>query len=449
MFWEGDSGLFQEMGICLLQGGVPYVDLFDHKGPFLWYIQSLGLWLNFNWGLMLLQIISLFCTMTIWYKTVQMLVDKQIYSIIIPIVGLIILLAFYERGNLCEEWSLPFISLPLLLYLKRWERKGDNAPIYTHTDIFIVSICAGILTMIRINNAAPLIGFVLLHFINSVRHRDFRRLWKDMLLICGGVSMVFVLCSMFYLVKAGWYGLYEMIYGAFVYNLLYIGKGVRHTPMYKSYIIPALFLIIGVFLLKFDKSHKGIILAVLISLVASLLSIGTRGFKHYMIIFIPVVIVVLCLISYKKWLSALLLPVIILNTIYVGYSTIDLCAFRLLGKQSDTALKDGFHDFVAPMSSVERKSIYNLSLNHYESCLFAYENIYQCNRIVYRVHVSVSPRLQAYEKTHGVKDIQPIWVLTQGPIPETTDEYMKLNYSLADSISGGPFDPVWCWKKKE
>ena len=55
-FWfYGDSGVFQEIGVCLLQGGTPYVDLFDHKGPVLWFIQALGKWINSQWGILLLQ----------------------------------------------------------------------------------------------------------------------------------------------------------------------------------------------------------------------------------------------------------------------------------------------------------------------------------------------------------------------------------------------------------
>ena len=81
------------------------------------------------------------------------------------------------------------------------------------------------------------------------------------------------------------------------------------------------------------------------------------------------------------------------------------------------------------------------------SGLFADENIYQCNRIIYGGHVAISPRLQEYQKNHGIKELQPAWVLTQGPKPIASDEYMQTHYSLTDSIPGGEFAPIWCWKK--
>lgn len=453
MFWEGDSGLFQEMGICILQGGTPYVDLFDHKGPFLWYIQAFGIWISHNWGLMAVQVISLYFTILIWYKITQLLIERQILSIIIPIIGLIILLAFYERGNLCEEWSLPFISLPIYLYIKQVKKHKDvKDPIYSHKYAFIVGICVGILTMIRINNAAPLIGFVLWHFIYCIRQKGRRHFWIDAALIFGAVTLVFVSCSLFYLIKSGWNGVYEMIYGTFIFNFIYVGTGLHNDTLLQSFILPLSFLLISLFLCIFDKSNKNISKPLFISFVSTLLSVGTMGFKHYMITFTPLFLLTICLIiktSKNKILMWIISIIIVSNTIILGYNSIDLLAFRLLGKQSETELKDGFHNFISSLSSIEQKSIYNYGLTHYESCLFAHENIYQCNRIVYKVHLKNSTHLQDHERMHGIKVMQPEWVLIQSPIPEATDDWLKVHYILADSINGGAFDPIWCWKKND
>ena len=54
-----------------------------------------------------------------------------------------------------------------------------------------------------------------------------------------------------------------------------------------------------------------------------------------------------------------------------------------------------------------------------------------------------------YETTHGIDALQPVWILTQTPSPEATDDYMATHYTLADSIPGGEFDPIWCWKRTE
>ena len=140
------------------------------------------------------------------------------------------------------------------------------------------------------------------------------------------------------------------------------------------------------------------------------------------------------------------------NLVYainIGYDALDHLAFRLMGKKADTEINDGFHNFVNSIPPNEKKSIYNAGLNSMGSGLFADEGLYQCNRIIYYSHVEISPHLQEYIKTHSIKDIQPIWVLTQDPTPEAKDEYMQTHYTLADSIPGGQFDPIWCWKRND
>ena len=455
-FWfHGDSGIFQEMGICLLQGGTPYVDLFDHKGPVLWFIQALGIWISPRWGLMALQAISLFFTMLLWFKSTHILAERQLPSIIITLSGLIFLLAFYQRGNLCEEWCLPFISLPIYLYVKRWKASTvsqTETPMYQHSDAFIMGLCVGIIAMIRLNNTAPLIGFALWHFIRCIQQKDYRRLWTDIALIVTGMAIVFIACAIFYLIKAGWTGVYEMIYGTFIFNFIYIGRNYSITlaETIPHYFIPVLFIAI-VFLCHFrNKSLSSINAPVITSLVITLLSVCKFEFLHYSMIFIPLFVIILGIEfhSFKKLAFAIIF-ISLVPVICFGYECADLLLFRLRGKQANTELNDGFHRFVSSIPANEQKSIYNDGLNHMGAGLFADEGLYQCNRIIYGGHTVLSPRLQEYESSHGIKDLQPIWVLSQSPSPEVTGEYMKTHYTLADSIPGGEFDPIWCWKRNE
>lgn len=446
-FWfHGDSGIFQEMGVCLLQGGTPYVDLFDHKGPILWFVQALGLWISPHWGLMMLQSLSLFCTLIIWYKTARMVVDKTGVSIVIALSGLLFLLAFYQRGNLCEEWCLPFISLPIYLYFRGCKKQQPC----TQQKSFVIGLCVGVIAMIRLNNTAPIIGFVLWDYIVCVKHKEYKRLWTNIAAICGGVLVVFVGCVLFYLIKASWNGVYEMIYGTFIFNFEYYNANIEYDFLLKlRNALPVIgFMVVSILMTFIDGSHKQTIFPISTSYVISFFAIGSHDFVHYMIIFIPLFIVTICFLykCSKKWLT-ISMVIIAFPTCYLAYEAADHLLFRLRGKTANTEINDGFHRFASALPNEERKSIYNNGLNHMGAGLFADENIYQCNRIIYGGHVNISPRLQEYQNTHGIKELQPIWILTQGPKPVANDEYMQSHYTLADSIPGGEFDPIWCWKK--
>lgn len=450
-FWfHDDSGIFQEMGMCLAHGGTPYLDLFDHKGPILWFLQAFGILISPQWGLMTLQTIFLFFTLLLWHKTTLILVNKQIPSLIISILGLLFLMAFYERGNLCEEWSLFFISLPLFLYFNRNKNLTDKkSPVYSHLDTFIMGLCVGILAMIRLNNTAPLIGFALWHFIKCLQQKEYKRLWTDIALISGGMVIIIVICSLFYLIKAGWSGVYEMIYGTFIYNVLYINdtSNVTLVTYLNNYFAPLGFLIASIICLFHKKTSLNISLPLIISYIVTLLAIGHFAFFHYMMIFIPLFIIAIGLIIHTTTRSAYIIwGLIIIYALNVGYDAVDHLVFRLRGKQADTIINDGFHRFVESISPEERKSIYNAGLNCMGAGMFVDENIHQCNRFIYN-HFDISDHLREYAESHEIKDIKPVWVLTQGPRPETPDEYLATHYTLADSIPGGQFDPIWCWKR--
>ncbi len=446
-FWfHGDSGIFQEMGVCLAQGGTPYLDLFDHKGAILWFLQALGILISPRWGIVILQTLFLSVTLILWYKSVHILTQRQIASLLISFLGLFFLMAFCQRGNLCEEWSLPFISLPIFLYILRWEKESS----FKHIDCFVIALCVGVLAMIRLNNTAPIIGFVLWHFICCIKAKDYRRLWTDIALMCGGIALIIIICAIFYLLKAGWNGVYEMFYGTFFFNFIYIKKNneLPFSTLIQHYIPSICFIIITIIYIICQRRSLNIAVPLLISYSLTLFAIGFLGFIHYMILFIPLFIITMggaFEISNKS--AYIFFFISIIQVAILGYDAVDHLLFRIRGKKANTEINDEFHRFVSSLPSEERKSIYNAGLNHMGAGLFADENIYQCNRIIYKSHTDISKHLQDYEATHGIKDLHPIWVLTQSPRPKATDKFMQTNYTLADSIPGGEFDPIWCWKK--
>src|SRR5574344_1456659 len=69
-----DSAVFKMMGHVLLNGGVPYVDYFDHKGPYLYLINAIGEYISPKWGLFSLQVLWLFLSLTLWFKIARLFV---------------------------------------------------------------------------------------------------------------------------------------------------------------------------------------------------------------------------------------------------------------------------------------------------------------------------------------------------------------------------------------
>lgn len=54
-----DSGVFLYIGQQILDGSIPYRDIWDHKGPVIYYINAVGLFIGHGslWGVWLVQLI--------------------------------------------------------------------------------------------------------------------------------------------------------------------------------------------------------------------------------------------------------------------------------------------------------------------------------------------------------------------------------------------------------
>lgn len=103
------------MGQLIQNGGTPYVDFFDHKGPVLYFINALGEGIvPGGLGIFFLQIVSSFIVFIYIYKLAHLFVSK-LRAIIVLLLSVFIYSLLMEEGDICEEWELLAI-VPSLYY---------------------------------------------------------------------------------------------------------------------------------------------------------------------------------------------------------------------------------------------------------------------------------------------------------------------------------------------
>lgn len=112
---QSDSSVFLYAGQRILDGNVPYRDVWDHKGPLIFYLNAAGLALGAGsrWGVWLLELLFAWLTAFVGYKFMEETLGKW------PAVfGTVLFLLFLSRlldgGNLVEEYALLFQFLVLL-----------------------------------------------------------------------------------------------------------------------------------------------------------------------------------------------------------------------------------------------------------------------------------------------------------------------------------------------
>ena len=171
VFEGADPAIFKQMGRAILKGKILYIDYFDNKGCLLYFIHALGLWLGGDFIILLMQTGTLTITLIIWDRMLALYRNEKERFICICI-ALVMLMCFYGAGDQTQEWCLPFISYPLLVYFRSYKTKTEVRLI----QMLIIGLCFGIVTFIQINNACAFLGFVAYLWIQYKKHLLF--LWR-------------------------------------------------------------------------------------------------------------------------------------------------------------------------------------------------------------------------------------------------------------------------------
>ena len=65
-----DSSVFRTVAMMMDRGYVPYRDTFDHKGPFIYILNWLGMQISYYRGIWLIEFAALFGTFLYMYKII-------------------------------------------------------------------------------------------------------------------------------------------------------------------------------------------------------------------------------------------------------------------------------------------------------------------------------------------------------------------------------------------
>src|SRR5688572_811949 len=174
-----DSGVFLYVGWRLLNGDIPYRDVWDHKPPLIYFVDALGIALTPNslWGVWVLRFLFIFFTFFFIYK----LLDRE-FGIFAALAGTVTLtsglLTILEKGNVTEEYALVFQALCFWLFISAWR---SDFPLRS-------SFWIGVLGGLAFNFKQTTIGLWATYGLFLLAMRLFQRRLplKDFLALLGG-----------------------------------------------------------------------------------------------------------------------------------------------------------------------------------------------------------------------------------------------------------------------
>ncbi len=396
-----DSQIFQYMGFAISQGKIPYVDLFDHKGLLLYLINALGYIINKNVGVLFLQILSLTITLTMWYRIFVTLVREKWLKWTLIILSLHCLYPFYWYGNFTQEWALPFISYPYMIYVENLNR---GIKYFENKNLLLIGLCIGCLFSLQINSAAPLLGLLLYCLSDAIVHREYVYIGRAFTLITMGILLPIILSFVYMYVVAGKEGVDAYVYANLFFNLEYSESGFlwqhlsgRFSDIFKT-LLPVLLII------PLIRKYSDVIIPILLGTIFSFFSLGVRPFFHYQAIFIPLIVLslsYLTLIRYR-YVAFAILALYYGKTLYVQFDT----EHYPIGKDS---YLEAFDNMISPIPEYERDSIWNMEgtflINEFRK-----KKIVQMNRMFLPMQIGQHQSL--YETEGGkIKEVSPLYVV--------------------------------------
>ncbi|MBQ7577182.1 MAG: hypothetical protein IJT21_02825 [Synergistaceae bacterium] len=330
-----DSGVFVTAGRGVASGKIMYKELFDHKALYLYFINALGALISMKSliGIWLLEVLFMF---------VNAIIARKIYQQFYPdgkgdllAAELVVLLALnpetLQGGNLTENYTLPFqfLSIYLLVkYLKSGEVKHSPLIMFVHGLNVACSM------NMRPNHVLMWGPIALLILARLIYHKEYKNILQNLL---SGLAGVFVGClpAIYYAVAND--AVYDVLFGTFLYNFLYIGvnpHGFVYNFFLSIFVCPHVLLVmipllISCFIVYFRKNIYNRLYYFFI-LFGACCMVSVSGYRmghyyEYLVPFaLPIVFEIANFITAKNFTGKFQTAMIALIIIYTGLTYMTL-----------------------------------------------------------------------------------------------------------------------------
>lgn len=296
--WEGvDSSVYKIVGKYWVEGLMPYVDLWDQKGPLIHAIDALGYIISGNsYGIFLIQIISLYVTSIYVFKSLC-LAFNEVSSLLLCFFIVLSLLIDYEGGNLVEEFLLPFISISYCL-LMNYMLKGCQDTTLLFRFCFLVGLSLAFSFFTRLTNALGLCASEFILCLCILYDKDYKLLGRMVTFTLLGVWVIAVPVLFYFFYNNA---LSEMWYATFTYNVEYAAS-MSNTPKSLGYFITNYlncFLLLFASLILFLKDYiRDGLLWLTTALLPLVWFFNGANFPHYGMTVFPYLTISFVLLGY-------------------------------------------------------------------------------------------------------------------------------------------------------
>jgi len=226
-----DANSYFSVGKALFNGKVPYRDVFDQKGMYLYFFYGLAYLISHTTfaGVFVLELVLAVFDLQAIYRILRMYMAKGIALILTPVslAAMFSSQSFYWGGS-AEEICLPFLLWGLYLSL-RYFKKDYPDRLMNGKTLFAGGFLAGMIANIKFTSLGFFFAWMMCVAFSFLVRRDLKGAIKACLVFLGGMAVPFVPWFLYFAMHGAlyyWYWGYVWI-NVFAYsNLNQEGPGL-------------------------------------------------------------------------------------------------------------------------------------------------------------------------------------------------------------------------------
>ena len=193
-----DSSIFIACAQWMRDGLVMYRDIFDHKGPFIYLYDRLGLAAGGLTGLWLLDVLWLVLSTLLTYRTCRLFASWQASAVAATLcLGV---LSSVAGDNTVELVALPFQGLAVWRMLSALRRKETMS----FADIFLSAACFAVVALLKPNITAFMCLLALAVFVQLCLQWNARHLLRYLAAAVLGLAVVVIPVTAYLLANHAW-----------------------------------------------------------------------------------------------------------------------------------------------------------------------------------------------------------------------------------------------------
>lgn len=293
-YYGDDSAVFQVVGKSWKNGTLPYVGVFDHKGPLIFLINALGYLLG-AYGMMIVQWAFMVAAFYGIFKIAALFMGYK-SSLLVSLLSYFVLVPTYGFGNYTEEYSLVFLAFSIYFGIKYflkldWNKEETLKHPWTYAVWYGTSFMC--ILLMRVTNALAICCIIFLVLCILLRYKMWKNIWENVGGFLLGCLIVFAPFAIYFACNGA---LYDMIYGTLIHNVLYVSDSSIFTEIGASWrsVCIALFttillMVVSIVYIFVCKGRQWILGAygIMASGTAILMFIGINRYLHYYMISVP------------------------------------------------------------------------------------------------------------------------------------------------------------------